>query len=241
MVTRQMLGDVEFTHEWYQSLLDQLLDEGYRFRPFGRQPAPGNIFLRHDVDLSIDDAFAMARQEAMMEIQSTYCIWLSSPLYNALERGQRETIRKIGNLGHDIGLHFDTHTYWDDGEPSNSEIEDRVEQERSVLADLVPDLSNTVSFHRPPSWVLGQEFDGFQNTYADRYFTDIEYLADSNQRWRDEPLGIDGQTQSLQILTHPGLWGEQDGDFEHRVERSVINACRNANRRASEEFVNGNR
>lgn len=237
MVSRQLLGDVKFTYKWYQLWLSYLDDEGYAFRLFGRRPVPGDIFLRHDVTLSIDEAFSIARLEAKMGIQSTYFIWLSSPLFNALERNKRETIRDISTLGHDIGLHFDTHTHWGSTEPSRSELEERIERERSLLSGIVSDQSPAVSFRQPPSWIFGKEFDGFDNVYADSLFSDIEYLADSQQRWRDEPPRVGDKTEAYQILTHPGLWGEEDAECKRRVNRCVMNSCRNSNRRAREEFV----
>lgn len=241
MATRQLLGGVEFTHEWYQSLLGHLLDEEYTFRAFTRQPQEGDLFLRHDVDLSLDDALAMAEIESEMGIESTYCILLSSPLYNPFDPEHAAKIREIDALGHHIGLHFSTHGRWDDGEPGDGELEEQIRAEQAVLDGIVPEISPAVSFHRPPSWALGRRFTGFRNTYSPTYFTDIAYLADSNQRWRDEPPELDSLPERLQILTHPGLWGERDEEFDHRIQRGVISSCRYANRRAREEFIDPNR
>lgn len=241
MATRQLLGDVEFTHEWYQSLLGHLLDDGYSFRTFTRPPREGDLLLRHDIDLSLDDALKMADVEAELGVQSTYCVLLSSPLYNPLDGEHAAKIEEIDSLGHDVGLHFNTHDRWSDGMPSDGEIEEQVRNQQSILDSLVSDISPAVSFHRPPSWVLGKRFTGFQNTYAPPYFTDIAYLADSNQRWRDEPPELDELPETLQILTHPGLWGERDEEFEDRIQRGVVGSCRFANRRAREEFIDPNR
>jgi hypothetical protein len=241
MVTKQLHGEVAFTHDWYRSFLELLLDEGYRFRSFGRQPTPGDVFLRHDVDLSLNDASVIARLEADLGIQSTYCIWLASPLYNALEREHRKSIREIRDLGHEIGLQFDTRACVRTAEPTQSEIEEHVTHERLVLEGIVPELSSAVSFHRPPSWVIGKDFDGFQNTFADPYFSETTYISDSNQRWRDKPPELEDRAKPYQILTHPGLWGDQDAAFDRRIERSVLNSCQTVNRRVREEFVDTNR
>jgi len=241
MATRQLLGGVEFTHEWYQSLLGHLLDDGYTFRTFTRQPQEGDLLLRHDVDLSLDDALTMAGIEAELGVKSTYCILLSSPLYNPFDPEQAAKIREIDALGHDIGLHFSTHGRWEDGEPSPTAVEKEVRHGQATLDGIVPDVSSAVSFHRPPSWVLGQRFTGFRNTYSPTYFTDIAYLADSNQRWREEPPELDELPETLQILTHPGLWGERDEQFEDRIQGGVIDSCRFTNRRAREEFIDPNR
>lgn len=238
MATRQLHGEVEFTYDWYQEYLDHLLAEGCDFRTFHQQPVDGSVHLRHDVDLSLTDALRMARIEAERGIQSTYCILLSSPLYNPLDGKNAVTVREIEALGHDIGLHFSTHNYWrPDESPRRETIEQRVRDERRALEIVTEGLSETVSFHRPVSWILGREFEAFQNTYAQAYFTDIEYIADSNQRWRGDPPTVSEISSPVQLLTHPGLWGDADGTFEDRIERSVTNSCRTVKHRANEEFI----
>jgi len=235
MATRELCNDVEFTYDWYQSLLEQLSCE---CRSFTEPPEDGTVHVRHDVDLSIDDALEMARIEAAAGITSTYCILLTSPIYNPLDTENAEKIREIESLGHDIGLHFDTHNYWDHDDPQpNDIIQERVHKEQEALELVTADLSPAVSFHRPPSWVLGREFNTFQSTYAPMFFSEIEYTADSSQRWREEPPSLPDIPTPAQLLTHPGLWAESDAEFDKRVERSVINACRDVNQRACEEFI----
>lgn len=237
--TEQPLGDVAFTHRWYRLFLERLLEEGYEFRAFTDRLEGGDVVLRHDVDLSVEAAVRMARLEAEMDVRSTYCVLLTSPLYNPFERPHREALREIDALGHDVVLHFSTHTYWSaDDSPSNEAIERRVKEERSILEALVPS-SRTVSFHRPPPWVLDREFESFTSTYAPAYFSDIGYLADSSQRWREEPPRIDALPETLQVLAHPGLWDTEDGTFERRIEQRVTEACRHADSAARKEFIDG--
>ena len=45
----------------YELLLEAAQEGGYRFRQFGGEaPAAGDLFLRHDVDLSLDAADPLA-------------------------------------------------------------------------------------------------------------------------------------------------------------------------------------
>jgi hypothetical protein len=55
-------------------------------------------------------------------------------------------------------------------------------------------------------------------------FDDIAYIADSNQRWRDENPFTDGIPAPMQLLTHPILWGEFDaqGTDRLREERDYL-------------------
>ena len=235
----QSLEDIEFTHRWYRRFLRELLAEGYDFRTFTEPLRDGDIALRHDVDLSVAAALTMAELEAELGVQSTYCVLLTSSLYNPLQSTNREAIGQIDALGHDIALHFSTHEYWpEDDPPSQEAIETRVRDERDVLETIVS-TAETVSFHRPPQWVLDREFEGFESTYAPRFFSDIGYVADSNQRWRDEPPRIDELPETVQLLTHPGLWGDEDGGFETQIEAAITDASDRTGRNARREFISG--
>jgi len=234
-----LLGTVEFTHRWYRDLLERLGDLGYDFRAFGAAPEPGTAFLRHDVDLSPAAALRMARIEAEHDISGTYCFLVSSPLYNPLEATHRDHLREIEALGHEIGLHFSTHEYWPDERPDRAELYSRIADERAVLDRITTDPVSTVSFHIPPDWVLGESFEGFHNTYAPAYFDEIGYVADSSQRWRTEPPTLSELPDSVQVLTHPGLWAGSDATFRARVERAVSESCTHARQKARREFVEG--
>lgn len=237
--TKQLLGNVEYTHRWYRRYLRELLQQGYDFRAFSERIGDGDVILRHDVDLSVTAAAEMARIEADLNVSSTYFVLCTSALYNPLEKKYRTILQEIESLGHEVALHFSTHEYWPAGEPPDAdEIERQVAEERSVLGSIV-EPTETVSFHRPLSWVLDRDFDGFRNTYAPAYFSDIDYVADSSQRWRDDPPPVDGFPETRQILTHPGLWAEGDRGFEYCLEQAISNTCGHASRNARNEFTDG--
>lgn len=217
------LDDVEFTHEWYRGFLRHLDAEGVRFRRYAADLAPGDALVRHDVDLSPDHAVEMAHIEADLGVHATYFFLVSTPLYSVHNRRTRTAIEEIADLGHDVGLHFSTHQHWED-DPGDEAVERAVERERTALA-TVADPIETVSFHAPPDWVLAREFDGFPSAYAPRFFHDVAYCSDSDQRWRDDPPLTDGVPDRLQVLVHPGLWGERDRSFDACVRRATANRC----------------
>jgi hypothetical protein len=235
---RQIPTTVEFTYDWYRSFLGRLDTVGFDFRTFSDDVGPGDVVLRHDVDLSVEKALTTARIEAQRGIEATYCILVTSALYNPLEGKRRDQLRAIEALGHEVALHFSTHEHWDANEPPADDVlESRIDDERDALGTVISRYPETVSFHVPPSWVLDRSFEGFSNTYGPDYFGDIDYIADSGQRWRTEPPEMPDPTEPVQILTHPGLWGEADGDFTERVDRAVTSACRHSSRKAELEFI----
>ena len=201
------LGRLRYTFEEYEQLLVSLLEDGYTFTDF-TSLEPNEIVLRHDVDLSPMRALEMARLEASLGVQSTYCVLLTTPAYNLLEVDHVNALNEIVALGHDIALHFDTHHYWSD-RPALDELRSRVRAECDVISQLVGDEVDVVSFHRPPSWVLDVDFDGFVNTYGPPFFSETTYVSDSSQKWRGEPPFPDDRPEHLQLLVHPGLWGPE--------------------------------
>ncbi|AWB28351.1 polysaccharide deacetylase family protein [Halococcoides cellulosivorans] len=236
--TDRSLDTVAFTYDWYRGFLDHLDEEGIAVR---RLSDDGDgVVLRHDVDLSIEKALTMARIEADRGIQSTYCFLLTSALYNPLELEHRDRIRTIEALGHEIALHFSTHEYWGPDERLDTDtLVERVEAEQAILDSITASHPETVSFHVPPSWVLDREFEGFRNAYAPEFFSEMNYVADSKQRWRDGPPTVDAVEADTQVLVHPGLWGEADADFEARIEGAIDDSCRHSKRKAELEFIEG--
>lgn len=236
--TTQPLDAVEFTYSWYQRFLDHVQDSAYDITCFCDGVGSGDVVVRHDVDLSLDDAVDMARIEAAHDVQTTYCILCSSPLYNPLDRERREQIREIESLGHEVGLHFSSHEYWDpDEQPDAPALERRIAEERAVLDTVLSETPETVSFHMPLPWALNRTLDGMRNTYAPAYFGEIEYVSDSGQRWRETPPDVDEFGESAQVLVHPGLWSESDRGFEERVKQSLHTAYIHAESKARREFL----
>ncbi len=209
---------VEYTMDHYESLLREIRAAGREFVGFDafRDAAPGSVVLRHDVDLSLERARAMARCEAELNVRSTYCFLLTTPLYDLGTPAGQATLDELRKLGHDVALHFDTHHHFD-GRPDRETLVDRVRSEVAALERLADAPVETVSFHVPPDWVLNESYGEFRNAYAPRFFGEVGYVSDSSQKWCDEPPFPDGVPETFQLLVHPGLWYET-----HRLMTDVL-------------------
>lgn len=225
------MTEIEFSFEQYGNLLDDLVDAGYSFTRYGKSISKQSVLLRHDVDWSPRKAVRFAEIEAERDITATYFFLVSSPAYNILTSQWRSTVEEIKSLGHEIGLHFSVHQYFDTSpldrdygtQPPDSEVKQQVDKERSILESVTDEPIQVVSFHNPPRWVFGESYDDFISTYEERFFDTIEYRSDSVQRWRDEAVFPDGIPSKVQILTHPVLWGDADGNTIDRLreERDI--------------------
>lgn len=229
-------GPVEFTFDWYERFLSELLELGYTPANYDGSLDPGEMIVRHDIDFSPRNALRMGRIEADLGIEATYFVLLTCPLYNVLYKPVREMLRELQSMGHGVGVHFSTHQYWD-GEAPPELVTERVREEQHALSGVVEEVSEVVSFHRPDEWLFRRSFEGFISTYEERFFTEIAYRGDSNQRWREQHPLSDGLPEKLQILTHPGLWGRMDDDFETRLASEVDYELERTRRFMNEQLV----
>ena len=175
-----------FDLEHYRELLDAARAGGYRFAFFDREPAPGDLLLRHDVDLSLDAALTLAELEAEAGAHATYFLMTRSVFYNLDSPEGERAIARLGELGHRVGLHA---VY------PRLELDDRFDP--------------VVAWHNPDPEFMAEPLDGAVNVMQTGYFDPNHYRSDSNQHWRNgcphEELAA-GSFEWLQLLTHPEIW-----------------------------------
>jgi hypothetical protein len=187
----------------YAEILEAAKTGGYRFAPFGDAPERGDIYLRHDVDLSLDAALQMAELEAEHDVQTTYLLMTESVFYNLASSEGAGAITRLRGLGHAVGLHA---MY------PNAELDDRFDP--------------IVSWHNPDPESMSKTIPGAINVYAEPFFDRPSYRSDSNQHWRsgcphEELRG--GGFAWLQILVHPEIW-VYEGATMGLTMRTMLNA-----------------
>lgn len=170
----------------YELLLEAAQEGGYAFRFFEDEPADGDLFLRHDVDLSLDAALSMARLEAEMGVRSTYFLMTRSVFYNLASHAGEAAIEELRALGHSVGHHA-VHPH----------------------VDLDERFDRVVAWHNPDPAFMRAPVDGAVNVMEAPWFGPEHYRSDSNQRWRSgSPReGLRRREPSwLQLLVHPEIW-----------------------------------
>jgi hypothetical protein len=175
-----------FSLTHYRELLEAAKAGGYRFARFGEGPQDGDLFLRHDVDLSLDAALQMAELEAQERATATYFLMTESVFYNLASKEGTEAIGRLRELGHRIGLHA---VY------PNVSLDERFEP--------------VVAWHNPDREYMTAPIAGAVNVMAEPWFSPQKYRSDSNQRWRSgcphQELRV-GAFPWLQLLVHPEIW-----------------------------------
>jgi hypothetical protein len=187
----------------YEELLESAREGGYRFAHFGAAPRRGDLFLRHDVDLSLDAALRMAAVEAATGASATYFLMTESVFYNLASPEGVAAIDRLRELGHRIGLHA---VY--------------------PRAPLDGRFEAVVAWHNPDPEYMSAPLDGAVNVMEERYFSPETYRSDSNQRWRSGCPHDDlrrGAFPWLQLLVHPEIWA-YPGATMGQTMRSMLEA-----------------
>jgi hypothetical protein len=212
----------DFTSDNYRRLL-KIAKNKFTFKSFSNyQNSEEFIIWRHDVDFSMHRALKLAQIEAEEGIKSTYFVLLHSEFYNLLEKEISELLKNIIELGHDVGLHFDSHYY---NISNEKELEDKLLFEKTIIEGIFNIKINSFCFHINNDFTLKcnkANYAGLINAFSEIFQKEIAYCSDSNGYWRFKRLEdvlIDSEIKKLQVLTHPELWQDEIMSPKQRVYR----------------------
>lgn len=191
----------------YRDLLEAAKAGGYRWAGFDRAPEPGDLLLRHDVDLSLVAALTLAEVEAEAGAWSTWFLMTRSVFYNLASSEGERALERLRELGGRIAHH----AVW-----PHVDLDERFEP--------------VVAWHNPEPEYVKEAIPGATNVMTAPWFDPDHYRSDSNQRWRHgcphEGLAR-GEPEWLQLLVHPEIW-VYDGETMGESMRSFLDADRAA-------------
>lgn len=192
------MSDCPFSLAHYRELLGHAKAGGYRFTGFDGAPRDGDLVLRHDVDLSLEAAVALAEVEAQAGAFSTWFLMTRSAFYNLDSARGEWALERLRALGGRIAHH----AVW-----PNVDLDARFEP--------------LVAWHNPDPDYMSAPVAGATNVMAPPWFDPAHYRSDSNQRWRGEcPHGslARGEPSWLQLLTHPEIWVFEGATMRETME-----------------------
>ena len=193
----------QFDLAHYRELLEAAKAGGYRWAGFERPPEPGDLLLRHDVDLSLTAAVAMAEVEAEVGAWSTWFLMTRSVFYNLASPEGERAIARLRELGGRIAHH----AVWP-----------HVDLDESFGSEPA------VAWHNPEPDYMNEAIGGATNVMTAPWFVPDNYRSDSNQRWRHgcphEELQA-GAFPWLQLLVHPEIW-VYEGETMRQTMRSML-------------------
>lgn len=208
--------DRYFSRAGYRAILADARAAGYVLVPFRsfRVPVEGRpvLLLRHDMDHDLESALVLAEIEADAGVAATYFIQTACEFYNLLSPHGRSVIRRLAEMGHEIGLHYAAERY------AGGEADANLAADIRLLEDLAGQPVTAAAQHIP---VDSGPVDLGRRIRDDAYdprFTQapMSYISDSLMSWRAEtPHDLIAAGRSFQLLTHPECW---TGEFRAMPE-----------------------
>jgi hypothetical protein len=232
-----------FTEDFTEKHYREILEKAASIAPFiGYDEIDSNqkfILWRHDCDFSLNRALKLAEIEFEFKLKSTFFLNPHCEGYNIYEKSQFEIVKKIIDLGHNIGLHFEAGFY---DSITEEDLEQKISDEARLLNELFSISVQVFSFHNPTvkglSWNKST-YGGLINCYASFFHNEVSYCSDSNGYWRHNRL-FDfletSKSDKIQILTHAEWWQENPMHARDRIFRCINDRARN-NLRIYDDFL----
>jgi hypothetical protein len=200
-----------FSLAHYRELLASATAGGYRFAGFDRPPEPGDLIIRHDVDLSLEAAVRMAEVEADAGAWSTWFLMTRSVFYNLASEDGERAVARLRELGGRIAHH----AVW-------------------PHVDLDERFDPVVAWHNPDLAYVAEPIEGATNAMGPRFYDAERFRSDSNHRWGHRGRENDcphselehGELDWLHLVIHPAIW-VYDGSTMRETMESFLAAERN--------------
>ncbi len=201
-----------YSKESYRYLLALALKEGYDFMSFSedRNAYDRCIYLRHDVDVSIEMAVELAQINASLGIRGTFFLLLRSPYYNLLSHRTMRRVGEICNLGQHLGFHY----YLPPTIPTREdELAALVLGDFNIVKSHVPEIEPVFAWHntRQDLMTRGLNFkvSGLVNVLNSYFIKEIPYYSDTNMRHSVDQFAEFIRRKDhkvLHLLFHPLNW-----------------------------------
>ena len=185
------------------------------------------LILRHDVDLSIEAAYALAMLEHECGVTSSFFFLTTCPFYNPLASTSRRMLQHMTSLGFEVGLHFDPAAY---DAADAAELHTHLDEEAGVLALASGAPVTSISLHNPSIRGEFPLFEGYRNAYDPSVFSPGRYLSDSRMVFAGGDIyefAAQAANSVVQLLLHPLHYSDHGGGYESlfsQYARTLIEA-----------------
>lgn len=217
----------DFTIENYKRLIKLALEK-YNFITFDEIDSnkSSKMLWRHDIDFCVKSSLKLAQIEAKMGVKTNYFVLLHSKFYNVFEKEITQMIYKIKDLGHYIGLHFDTHYY---EIKSEKKLEYFLRKEAELFYNIFGLEIKSFSFHNNSEFTKScnkEVYGDLFNVYTDKIIKNYDYCSDSNGYWKYRRLKdflLDDKIINAQVLTHANWWQDEVLSPSEKINKVILN------------------
>ena len=207
------------SRESYSQFLSKAKERGFSFVLFRDFLSDASalpqryIALRHDIDFAPRHSMEMAEIEHAAGVRSTFFVLVDGQFYNPLQPDVIRQLRRIRELGHEIGLHFAV------ASAVGTDIGEEVALRLQILSAIIGAPVRSFSQHDPVN-------AGFAKvTLPAGHATCIDvsevlrahnllYVSDSAMMWRRFTFETAlEESRNLCLLAHPHSWLHPEDDY----------------------------
>jgi len=166
-----------------------------------------NVELRHDIDVSLDSAFNMAKYEKNLGIKSTYYFRFDCDYYNVLSIKNKNIIDFLIK-NHDVGCHVDCTNIENDGD---------LLMYLNTYKDIIPFYKFTFHINTEKTKNFG-DIKGYEN----KSLINGPYVSDSKCSFDDEKLDFMKENDYYTLVVHPEWWDNEEFSFTNNCLNTII-------------------
>jgi hypothetical protein len=226
--TQVDLRSMDFTLTSYNRLIETLLSQGFSFSTFSKLLNKGlevipqkTIILRHDVEQRYENALLLAQIQNELGIVGSYYFRILPNSFNP------QIIKKIAELGHEIGYHYDDLTKC---KGNYSMAISRFDKNLTLLRNIAEvkticmDGSPMSSFDNKDLWgkFNYQDFGIIGEPYFDIDFNKFFYLTDTGRSWHSWKLSMRDKMLQQDKWAMQGLVFRSTNDIIKGVKESRL-------------------
>jgi hypothetical protein len=170
-----------------------------------------NVELRHDVDISIESAYKMAKYENKLGIKSIYYLRFDCDYYNLLTVKNSKILEYLIE-NHEVGCHVDC---------TNFESEDD-------LYNYLSNYNRIIPFQKFTFHINTDKTKKFRNIkyFQNKSILTNEYISDSKNQFNNDKLMKIKNLNDFTLVIHPEWWDNDDFLFCDDGLNSVISSLR---------------
>ncbi len=226
-----------FSHVTYEQVLRSFHAHHWDILPLAMESVDARrvVYLRHDVDYSLDLAADLAQVNQRNGVRACFCIPARSHLVNLRSDESRRALDRLLAFDQNIGLHFFLSDHLRPGRCATlADVHAEIQKDFDFLsAQIASAAVPVVSWHNPSvlgescrSWV-DAAIPGFVNPYH-LAAKGLFYMSDSNLRFSVEEWrgAAAGQMRRMHALIHPFQWSWDVATMEEVLAHTWVHVAR---------------
>lgn len=222
--TLPVVCDISAAH--YRQIIQSAVSHGYRVQSLAEYHEARHspvVIVRHDVDVSLKHAIAMAKIERELGATSTYFIRIHAEGYNPFTRESYDRLCWLLAEGFELGLHHEIGIFPLEGAPH-----EQLARELSVLEAVIGRPVRSIAMHLPkrgrfPLSDNDLRANGIHYEAGAEIFNEgATFISDSNRTLKPTcPCTLLGKVDKLYAQIHPIWWMAPPIDPEGLRQRLI--------------------